>query len=189
MDWTPLSTAAVAATVALLGYALNQHAVRRASRAKFFAESLLAIKEFEELPYRIAKRADSSPKTRQDFGNRVNDAYEKMSFYQSWLRIETPAVGMAYDMLVFRSERIGIHQQEKAWSMPVLQSDDQMYSGIVFFYGSAQELELCEKLMQNELRVLPILRRRNLKAQLAQHRKAREAAGESVNEFTEGLDF
>jgi hypothetical protein len=45
---------------------LNQHNLRRDEKARLYAEAIKAVKEFEELPYRIAKRADSGPTTVDD---------------------------------------------------------------------------------------------------------------------------
>src|SRR5690242_1806090 len=89
----------VAGSVAVLGYVVTQQMGRRDRKAKFYAEALLAVKDFEELPYRIAKRPDTSPATRERLGTMVNDAFVKVSFYQAWLRIDSPRVGASYDLL------------------------------------------------------------------------------------------
>jgi hypothetical protein len=48
-----------AALVALIGYLLSQGSDRRNAKANSYALALQAVKEFEELPYRIARRPAS----------------------------------------------------------------------------------------------------------------------------------
>jgi hypothetical protein len=71
--WMPLVVGLIAASVALTGYVMTQAANRRRQKAKLFAEAIEAVKAFEEVPYRIAKRAASGGPTRADLGNRVSD--------------------------------------------------------------------------------------------------------------------
>src|SRR4051794_25433881 len=106
-----MGAAVVGAVAAVVGYVVNQQAVRRERRGQFFAGALQAIKEFEELPYRIAKRRDASSETRERLGLMINDAYVKVAYYQSWLRIDAPRAGLAYDVLARRAYAFGEPQQ------------------------------------------------------------------------------
>jgi hypothetical protein len=58
-NWILLLTSISAAVVALIGFLLNQIALRNERRSKVYAEALSAVFEFQELPYRIRKRASS----------------------------------------------------------------------------------------------------------------------------------
>src|SRR5437868_3685712 len=98
-DWGTLLGAAIAALAAVLGYAVSQQANRQARKTQFYAEALRAIKELEEMPYRIARRLDSSPETRASLGREINDIFVNVSFYLAWLEIDSPLVGRAYKLL------------------------------------------------------------------------------------------
>jgi predicted permease len=58
-NWILLLTSISAAIVALIGFLLNQIALRNERRSRVYAEALSAVFEFQELPYRIRKRASS----------------------------------------------------------------------------------------------------------------------------------
>ncbi|MFF5288350.1 hypothetical protein [Paractinoplanes globisporus] len=63
----PLATviaAAIAALTAVGGYLSTQLWKRRDEKIRLYADALQAVRRYEELPFRIARRADSLPATR-----------------------------------------------------------------------------------------------------------------------------
>jgi hypothetical protein len=121
--WMPLVVGLIAASVALTGYVMTQAANRRRQKAKLFAEAIEAVKAFEEVPYRIAKRAASGGPTRADLGNRVSDLFVKLGLYRAWLQIESPLAGEAYVLLLDRTHEEVAPHREAAWARPVHERD------------------------------------------------------------------
>jgi hypothetical protein len=143
MKYGTIIAAVVAAFVAVGGYLIAQHSARRERKAKFFAEALLAVKDFEELPYRIARRSDDSPQTRERLGFLINDAYVKVSFYQAWLQIDSPIVAGAYLLLSRRAARFGQIQQQHAWASQIITNSKDTDLGNRYYYGTKREIALC----------------------------------------------
>lgn len=136
MDYGTIIAALVAALVAVGGYLIAQNSARRERKTKFFAEALLAVKDFEELPYRIARRSDDSPETRERLGRLITDAYVKLAFYQAWLQIDSPFVARAYLLLSLRAERFGEIQRQHAWSSPLITNNKEADLGSRYYYGT-----------------------------------------------------
>ena len=155
-------TAALAAVVAVGGYLLTYNSTRRHRKAKFFAESLLAVKTLQEIPYRVAKRSDSSPETRERLGKMIHDTYVTMSFYQAWLRIDSPVVGEAYRLLSTRADRLVASQTKHAWSSSIIEIDSGMVLGEIYRPDTRIEYTLCIEAMRHELGLLSSLRNRSM---------------------------
>jgi hypothetical protein len=163
-DWGTLLAAAIAAMVAVLGYAFNQQANRRDRKTRFYAEALRAIKELEEMPYRIAKRKDSSPEIRATLGREVNDIFINVSFYLAWLEIDSPLVGRAYELLARRAIQCGEYQRRHAWGSAVITNDEEVELGEFYSYATKRELSVCTIVMRRELSFFTILLYRSTKA-------------------------
>jgi hypothetical protein len=166
VTWIPFLTTVIAAIVALVGYVVNQYIARREKKAQFYADALLAVKEFEEIPYRIAKRSDSTPGTRERLGNSVNDGFVKLSYYRAWLRIDSPLVAMAYDNLARKAARIGDKQQLHAWQRELITEDAEMNLGEIYYSSTRHELEVCVQVMRHELGFFAFLARKSTLAKI-----------------------
>jgi hypothetical protein len=162
-------TAALAAVVAVGGFLLTYHSTRRDRKAKFFAEALLAVKALQEIPYRVAKRPDSSPETRERLGKVIHDTYVTMSFYQSWLRIDSPVVGEAYRLLSTSADRLVSTQGKHAWSSPIIKEDADMVLGAVYHPETTAEYRLCIKAMRRELGLLSSFSHRSTLQEIRAH--------------------
>jgi hypothetical protein len=88
-----LSTAIIAGLVALTGYLLNQFANRRERKSKVYAEALEAIREYQELPYKIRRRPDSSGTTRAALGDKTGEVVSRLWFYRAWLQTDSAEPG------------------------------------------------------------------------------------------------
>jgi len=107
-EWVTLTVGMAAAGVALVGYLLSQAAGRRQHKTHLFAEALEAVKAFEELPFRIAKRPASDATTRAELSNKVSDLFVKLGFYRAWTQIESPLVGEAYVILLDKTHILNL---------------------------------------------------------------------------------
>ena len=88
-NWIVLTTSTIAALVAVVGYLLNQHAARNERRSRSYAAALEAVYAYQELPFRIRRRT-SDPKSSMELAQKISDAFERLSFYQAWMDLESP---------------------------------------------------------------------------------------------------
>jgi hypothetical protein len=171
--WMPLVVGLIAASVALTGYVMTQAANRRQQKAKLFAEAIEAVKAFEELPFRIAKRAASDGPTRAELGNRVSDLFVKLGLYRAWLQIESPLAGEAYVLLLDRTHaEVGPHRKA-AWARAVNDSDEDAHLDGIFPIDNKPEMALCLAVMRAEFSGLAVLRRARTSRTIDDFRKNR----------------
>ena len=117
-NWILLLTSISAAAVALIGYLLNQVAVRNERRSRVYAEALSAVFEFQELPYRIRKRAASEDSSAV-IAQKISDVFVRLDFYRALLLLESSTVGIAYADLVHQTQAQGDSYRADAWKRPV----------------------------------------------------------------------
>jgi hypothetical protein len=150
-SWIALLTAIIAGAVALTGYLLNQLANRRERKSKVFAEALGMIYEYQELPYRIRRRAASDPGTRAVLGGLTSDVMTKLGFYLAWLHMESPEVGGAYRLLLDRVRLFGGRFRNEAWKSPLI-ADDQEMPSTEYLYDDLHDARmLCISIMRHAL--------------------------------------
>jgi hypothetical protein len=172
-EWVTLTVGMAAAGVALVGYLLSQAAGRRQHKTHLFAEALEAVKAFEELPFRIAKRPASDATTRAELSNKVSDLFVKLGFYRAWTQIESPLVGEAYVILLDKTHAAVGPLRKAAWERDLLQTDREAHIDGLFFVDNKPETALCLAVMQRELRADAILIRRGTKKMIAGFRTHR----------------
>jgi hypothetical protein len=125
-NWAPVLSAVIAGLVALAGYLVTQSANRRDRKGKVYAEALAAVREYQELPYRVRRRAASDAATRAALAERISDVMAKPGFYKAWLQIDSPLTRSAYGDLVSRTRRQGRQHLSDAWRGNVLEKDAEM---------------------------------------------------------------
>jgi hypothetical protein len=186
-SWAGLLTGIVAGFVALIGFLLNQLANRRERKSQVYAEALRAIKAYQELPYRIRRRASSDGPTREALGSRISDVYTDLAFYLAWLEIDSREVGFAYSDLVHQTRASSSGHWSNAWEEPVMTSDEEVYlKGMQYKYDNDPEHTLCLLAMRRELSPWTIFSRISTRRRLdAQRRmrmdeRVRPAAGVAV---------
>lgn len=165
-DWGTLLAAAIAAAVAVFGYVISQSADRRAKKAQFYAEALRAIKELEEMPYRVAKRKDSSPETREKLGSKISDIFVDISFYLSWLRIDSPLIGDAYALMAGSAISASEQQLRYAWGLPIITEDKDVGLNEQFFGRDKPAQVVCMAAMHNELKLSSPFFRKSIRVML-----------------------
>ncbi|MFF2550736.1 hypothetical protein ACFVUS_07030 [Nocardia sp. NPDC058058] len=145
-------TASIAASVALVGYVVNQAAARRERRAKAYAEALRTIRQYQEVPYRVARRLDSSADTRTKLDNLHGEIMSGIGFHLGWLRLESSDTAAAYEALWERSRTFGKVYRKWAWKQPLVSADAQMAITLPFTYDIKPELDVCIRAMRADTR-------------------------------------
>ena len=83
----------LAGVVAIFGYTITNAMNRIERRSRIYADAILALVQFQDLPFRVRRRSDSSDATRTIVGQRVRDVQEATllprrplatRFAQSW---------------------------------------------------------------------------------------------------------
>ena len=108
--------ALVAAVVATFGYVITARAKLLEERRKTYAAALAAVCDYQELPYRIRRRPDSSAATRAALGMIISDVQRDLDFHDQLLELDSPKLGLAYRALVEKSRRIGKPHRDEAGS-------------------------------------------------------------------------
>ena len=139
-EWSWAQTVVlIAAIIALLGatvtvlltHALSQRAARRERQARAFAEALVVIEEYAELPYRVRRRRPTE-EARHDLTEQISEVQYRMAFHQGWLQIEAPDVAARYERLVRAAKRQAGGQMREAWHQPPATGDAGMSLGVAY---------------------------------------------------------
>lgn len=173
-----LVTAVIAGFVALIGYFLSQATNRRERKSKVYAEALLALRQYQELPFKIRRRSSSDSATREALGREWSEVLSNLIFYLGWLQIESPVVGRAYDDLFEQTRKSGKTYWTMAWKQKVFERDEQMTDDLHFKYDNQPEINLCLKAMRRELSMWSFAFRHSTSTALTLQRQARAEEGE-----------
>jgi hypothetical protein len=173
-NWILLLTSISAVIVALIGYLLNQVAVRNERRGRVYAEALSAVFEFQELPYRIRKRT-SNEDSSAIIAQKISDAFVRLDFYRVLLFLESTTVGMAYVDLAYQTQAQGDGYRADAWQhAAAAQGLDFHFAEHVYRCDNRPERDLCLLAMQREMRLINV-RRKSTERLLARQRVQRAA--------------
>jgi hypothetical protein len=141
-NWILLLTSISAAIVALIGFLLNQVAVRNERRSRVYAEALSEVFEFQELPYRIRKRA-SSEDSNAIIAQKISDVFVRLDFYRSLLLLESSTVGTTYADLVHQTQAQGDSYRADAWKHPIAAHGHDFHFAVFEYpYDNRPEQEL-----------------------------------------------
>lgn len=173
-NWIALAVGVLTALVAAVGYLLNQAANRREHRARIYADALEAVREYEELPIRIARRGIGDAATRTELGGRISDSIVRLGFYRAWLLIESIEVGSAYGTLLDQSHRIGRRYRAEAWTRAPLTTDKEAHLVGLYSFDNKPEWNLCMLVMRRELSVKGRCLRSDTLRRVANRRVARD---------------
>jgi hypothetical protein len=152
--------AAIAAFAALVGYLVNQSALRRERRISTYAEALRALRPYQDIPYRIARRSKSDGEKREELGILLSESVAQVRFYQSWLRIHSRQVGDAYDLLFDKVRKLAYVYRSDAWNRPLIETDSEMSDSLRYPYRAETKKErlLCLAAMQADLSSFSVLK-------------------------------
>lgn len=146
-----LITGFATAAVAILGYWVNQHAARRERKSKTYAEALLAISDYEELPYLIRRRPDGASETRATIVQRQTEVFSRIRYNQALLDMDSAVIGEAYRLLFTHTRRLGGPYRKEAWMEKIITSDPEIPNSAYYPYDNEPELKLCLKAMRREM--------------------------------------
>ncbi|MFC9436161.1 hypothetical protein [Nocardia sp. NPDC057030] len=141
-------TAIIAASAALAGYVINQLAARREQRIKTYAEALRTIRQYQEIPYRVARRTDSTAATRTKLDTQHGEIMSAVGFHLGWLELESPTTAAAYRALWERSRIFGRVHRKWAWRQPLVSADAEMAITLPIRYEIKPELAICVRAMR-----------------------------------------
>ncbi|HUB37984.1 MAG TPA: hypothetical protein VMA72_03960 [Streptosporangiaceae bacterium] len=165
----------LAAAVALSGYALTQAWNRRERRARTYAEALSAIRDYQELPYRIYRRQASDAETREMLGRLHSEVAARVRFYMAALEMESPLVSLAYRDLRNQTRGRGALYRHWAWQHAPIDSDAAMALDPPFHSDNDEEQRLCLACMRHDLKTFDRRRSHRLMAELDVLRRRRQA--------------
>jgi hypothetical protein len=169
-----LLTALTAGLLGLAGYLINQANNRNERKRKIDAEALLAVRQYQDLPYRIRRRPSSTTETRAQLNNHINDVLTNLRFYHAWMQVDSREVGIAYQDYIKQTQRFGRMHRQAAWTAPIIDSDEGMREELSYQYENEPELALCLMAMRREISLWSFALRRLTQKTLTQQRKARE---------------
>ena len=179
--WAVLGAATVAGSVTIAGYLLSQSWSRRERKARMYADAIAAMRRFQELPYKILRRAASDSATRATIGQEHSDSISGVAYHQALLRIDSAVVGEADLELFDQVRRAQKINRVIAWRTTVLCSDPEMADNPPFVRsGSDIELSNCILAMRRELRVTGPLHRASTRRRITRQRQVRTAARADV---------
>src|SRR6266446_804476 len=148
--------ALVAAVVATFGYVITARAKLLEERRKTYAAALAAVCDYQELPYRIRRRPDSSAATRAALGMIISDVQRDLDFHDQLLELDSPKLGLAYRALVEKSRRIGKPHRDEAWARSPANEDKAMSFPEEYRYEDDDQWDFCRQRMCEQLRMLPL---------------------------------
>ncbi|WP_051879257.1 hypothetical protein [Streptomyces sp. NRRL B-24720] len=170
----------VTAVVALIGYWSNQHIKRRETKIPVYAEALLAIHQYEELPYAIRHRKQAEDgEVRAMLAEKMSDVFARINYHQTLLTMDAPVVGQAYAALFDRTREYGGPHRREAWNTSPIVADVDMSQAAYFPYDNQDELDVCLLAMRRELAPWGWLVRSVTRRRIEALRTQRPARGES----------
>ena len=162
-NYVPVISATIAALTAVGGYLSAQRWKRRDDKVKLYADALQAVRRYEELPFRISRRADSKPATRERLAGVISDSFVELGHFRALLLIYSREVGDAYALLLNRTHRDCRPHRQQAWNTPPLVRDSGVHLGGKFLFDNKEELALCVSVMRRSLMPTAFFRRRQMR--------------------------
>ena len=168
-----IAAASIAALVGLAGYLTNQFVARRDRRISMYAEALRALRAYQELPYRIAKRSRSDSEKREELGTLTSGSFAQVRFFLGWLQIHSPEVGEAYSLLFSKVSELTRAYRGDAWNRPLAATDSDMCGELYPYHAETEEQRLlCLAAMRANLKPFSKLRMGKIRRSLRQSRTA-----------------
>ena len=118
------------------------------------------------MPYKIVKRKYSSPETLDKLGSEISDTFVDISFYLSWLTIDSPLVGEAYRLMAKSAISACEQQVRYAWGSPIITDDKDYGLNDKFFGRDKPAQEVCVAAMRNELKISSSVFRKSIRGMI-----------------------
>jgi hypothetical protein len=152
-----IAAATIAALVAVTGFLVAQGAQRRERRHRVFADALAAVRDAQDLPYLVWRRADTTPATVEQLGRIQSEILGRVRFYELLLAIEEPRVARAYQLLQLRTRQQAADHRDLAWQSPLVGSDAPVWSTPDFVWDNGPEFTLCTDAMRVVAAPFPVV--------------------------------
>lgn len=125
-----------------------------------YAEAMAAMRAFEQAPYLVRRRADSTGATRAEVAVRLIDLNTRVTYHEKLLLMDSPTVGAAYGLLASTTKNQVREHRDKAWRAPIISDDEYVPDSTMQYpYDNELEWDLCISAMRRELTTLAWLRR------------------------------
>lgn len=149
----PIVAAVLAACVVVGGYLYERRNKRRDDLRELFSDALEAVAEYQELPYLVRRRSDSSPMTTADLSARISAIQTRLDFFTARLSLESEEVGLTFENLVRVVRSESGSQISEAWRADRLAEDSLMPLGMSYPRSKGEEAKTeTLKMMQAYLR-------------------------------------
>lgn len=107
--------AILAATIAIVGYGIQQRATRKERRVTIYSEALRAVEDYLEAPY-LVRRRDGSAASRQNVTTQISEIQSRLSYYCALLEIHAHSeISNAYMRLLRAARAEAGPEMSKAW--------------------------------------------------------------------------
>jgi len=126
-----LPAAVVAAMIAAtVNIGLARSKSRDEERARVrntFAEAFQAHADYKEFPYAVRRRDPERPgEERVRLSEQMRVVQSRLSYFQSWTHLESPAVGAVYAAMVRQLRTVAGGSIRDAWTSPAVSEDADM---------------------------------------------------------------
>jgi hypothetical protein len=153
-EFMPLLVALIAGVVGLVGYMSNSAINRQAERRRAYAEALVAIERYKQLPYDIHRRPDASPETRRRIAEHISDAVVGVAFHRRLLMLDSEPIGYAYNQLLGKVVDKGAAYRRNALARSPVEYDADLEFPPPYNYEDRDERNECLRVMRRELSFL-----------------------------------
>lgn len=107
--------ALIAVAILYLGYRHQKSLARREERSRNYAESIQALHDYLEAPYRVRRR-DGSEEARMRVTSEISDVQSRLRYYEALLSLDDePEVETAYRSAVAAARREAGTAMTEAW--------------------------------------------------------------------------
>lgn len=145
----PIAAAGLAATVVVGGYLYERRNKRRDDLRTLFSDALETVAEYQELPYLVRRRADSSPMTTAELSAKISAVQTRLDFFAARLSLEAEEVGSTYVQLVKTIRAESGSQVSEAWRAERLREDSAVPLGSAYPRTKGEEAKTkCLQVMQ-----------------------------------------
>lgn len=158
LNLTTIIAAIIAASVAVIGYLVNQHSQRVERKADLYAEALRCVRVYQELPYAIWRRADNDKAEEKELRSRAGMVYNDLQYYLQRLQVESPIVAQAYRDLFEQTKRQYQINKQLAWASTMSTSGLNPGDDPPFVGDNGPEIDLCIETMRTEVSIFRIFK-------------------------------
>lgn len=122
VTWIPRIAAAMLAG-GLVTLLLTRHFERTSERRKLYAGAYKTVLSWQEMLYRVRRRATGSEEERK-LVDKFHDLQEELNYYQGIIASEGKSMGRSYEKFVKSVKGQNVQLIQEAWEQPVRKPKD-----------------------------------------------------------------